>query len=212
VWKRCAQALPPTHVYVATDDDRIAEHCREVGIQVLMTGDDCLTGTDRVCQAALQVEADVYINVQGDEPLVRPADIQTVIEAARAWQGKVVNAMCAITTEQDFRSPTVPKVVTRPDGKLLYMSRAAIPTDKSQAFRGSMKQVCIYAFDGRALAAFAGRGAKTPLENLEDIEILRFLELGFDVHMIEVSQASVAVDTPEDVKRVCDALAAAGER
>jgi 3-deoxy-manno-octulosonate cytidylyltransferase (CMP-KDO synthetase) len=113
--------------------------------------------------------------------------------------------------ESDFRSPTIPKVVARPDGRLLYMSRGGIPTDKSLVFNRAMKQVCIYAFDKRSLAAFAATGKKTPLEAIEDIEILRFLEIGFDVQMVEVSQASVSVDVPEDVKRVCDALAAAGE-
>lgn len=211
VWQRCVQTLPAKQVYVATDDGRISDHCRAAGIQVVMTSEDCLTGTDRVHQASLQVEADLYINVQGDEPLVRPADILAVIEAARAHPGAVVNAMCPIGEEHDFRSPTVPKVVTRPDGRLLYMSRAAIPTDKSHAFRRALKQVCIYAFDRPALAAFSGAGAKTPLEAVEDIEILRFLELGFEVRMVEVSQASVAVDVPEDVDRVRAALAAAGE-
>lgn len=211
VWQRCARALSAERVYVATDDGRIADHCRAAGIQVAMTGENCLTGTDRVYQASLQIEADLYVNVQGDEPLVRPADIRTVIDAARAHPGTVVNAMCAIAAEHDFRSPTVPKVVARPDGRLLYMSRAGIPTDKSHAFHRAMKQVCIYAFDKPALAAFAAAGAKTPLEAVEDIEILRFLELGFEVRMVEVSQASVAVDVPEDVERVRAALAAAGE-
>lgn len=211
VWRQCARALPAERVYVATDDERIADHCRAAGIQVVITGEDCLTGTDRVYQASLQIDADLYVNVQGDEPLVRPADILAVIDTARAHPGTVVNAMCAIAEEHDFRSPTVPKVVARPDGRLLYMSRAGIPTDKLHAFRPAMKQVCIYAFDKPALAAFAGAGAKTPLEAVEDIEILRFLELGFEVRMVEVSQASVAVDVPEDVNRVRGALAAAGE-
>ncbi len=209
VWDRCIGALPECQVYVATDDNRIAEVCRGEGIQVLMTGDDCLTGTDRVHQAALQVPADIYINVQGDEPLIRPDDITRVIEAAADRPGHVLNAMCPLVEESDFRSTTVPKVVARPDGKLLYMSRAPIPTDKEHAFRGAMKQVCIYAFPRAALDAFATAGRKTPLEAIEDIEILRFLELGYDVDMIEVSGASIAVDVPADVERVEIALAAA---
>lgn len=207
VWDRCVGALPPERVYVATDDARIAQTCRAEGIQVLMTDESCLTGTDRVHQAAQQVEAEIYINVQGDEPLIRPDDIRTVIAAARARPGCVINAMCPITDETDFRSTTVPKVITRPDGRLLYMSRAPVPTDKQHAFRGAMKQVCIYAFPRPALDAFAARGEKTPLEAIEDIEILRFLESGFDVEMVEVSGASIAVDVPADVDRVERALA-----
>ncbi len=209
VWDRCTGALPAEKIFVATDDDRIADVCRAEGIQVLMTGEDCLTGTDRVHQAAQQVSADIYINVQGDEPLLDPADITAVIDAAEARPGRVVNAMCPIELEDDFRSTTVPKVVARPDGRLMYMSRAPIPTDKSHAFKGAMKQVCIYAFPPDALAAFAARDTKTPLEAIEDIEILRFLELGYEVDMVEVSGASIAVDVPEDVARVERALDAA---
>lgn len=206
VWDRCAMALPPAQVYVATDDTTIAAHCREQGIQVLMTSDTCLTGTDRVFEASTQVEADLFINVQGDEPLIAPADIAAVIAAALARPGQVVNAMCEIASEDDFRSPTVPKVVARPDGRLLYMSRGAIPTAKALAFVAARKQVCIYAFPKAALAAFAGRRAKTELEAIEDIEILRFLELGFEVQMVEVSTASIAVDVPSDIERVEQAL------
>ena len=174
-----------------------------------MTSSDCLTGTDRLQQAAVQIPADIYINVQGDEPLIEPGDILSVIDEAVSHPGRIVNAMCPIGAEDDFRSRSVPKVVARPDGRLLYMSRAPIPTDKTHGFVTAMKQVCIYAFDREKLDAFVAVGGKTPLEAIEDIEILRFLELGFDVHMVEVSSASIAVDFPEDVERVESIL---GER
>lgn len=209
VWDQCCKAVCAEQVYVATDDDRIADHCRGEGIQIVMTPDDCLTGTDRVQNAATRIDADIYINVQGDEPMILPDDINAVIAAAEASPGPIINAMCPIETEEDFRSTTVPKVVARPDGRLMYMSRAPIPTDKAHGFQGAMKQVCIYAFTREALNAFAARDTKTPLEAIEDIEILRFLELGFEVEMIEVSGASIAVDVPEDVARVERALAAA---
>lgn len=206
VWDRCVQALSAQDVYVATDDDQIASHCDQHGIRVLMTSTDCLTGTDRVYEASLQVDADVYINVQGDEPMIMPSDIHAVMDAARATPGAVVNAMCPITLEGDFYSPYVPKVVSRPDGRLLYMSRAAIPGTKSHGFVTANKQVCIYGFTKQALGAFYASGRKTPLEQIEDIEILRFLELGFEVKMIPVSGASLAVDVPEDILRVERAL------
>ncbi len=206
VFERCAAALSSERTYVATDDMRIAEACREADIQVVMTGSDCLTGTDRVYQASLQIDAELFVNVQGDEPLILPADIRAVIEAAQSEPGAVVNAMCPIAEESDFRSTTVPKVVARPDGRLMYMSRGPIPTDKEHRFRGAMKQVCIYAFPRAALTAFAGVDAKTPLEEIEDIEILRLIELGFEVRMVEVSGAAIAVDVPADVVRVVAAL------
>lgn len=209
VWERCVQAMPEMDVYVATDDERIATHCTQQGMRVLMTNGSCLTGTDRVYEASLQVEADVYINVQGDEPMIMPSDIHAVMDMARSSPGAIVNAMCPIAVEGDFYSPFVPKVVTRPDGRLLYMSRAAIPSTKSHGFVAANKQVCIYGFTKQALAAFYAHGRKTALEEIEDIEILRFLELGFEVKMITVSGASLAVDIPEDVVRVEAAINAA---
>lgn len=208
VQQRCVLALPAADVYVATDDERIRAHCADAGIQVVMTGSDCLTGTDRVYQASLKIDADLFLNVQGDEPLIEPADIHAVLDACRAHPGEIINAMCPITEETDFRSTTVPKVVARPDGRLLYMSRGAVPTTKKLKFVHAMKQVCIYGLPRAALAEFSSCKNKTPLEELEDIEILRFLELGHEVRMVQVSGASIAVDTPEDVIRVEEALRA----
>ncbi len=205
-WERCVAALPPEQVHVATDDERIADHCHAQGMQVVITGSDCLTGTDRVYEASLQIEADLYVNVQGDEPMIAPGDIQAVIEASKRQPGTVINAMCPIMDEADFRSPHVPKVVAAPDGRLLYMSRAGIPVGKTQRFEWAWRQVCIYGFPPQALARFAAATAKTPLEEVEDIEILRFLEQGIPVQMVAVSGASVAVDLPEDVAKVEAAL------
>ena len=202
VWEICGQVLPAKDIYVATDDERIAGHCGSKGIQTLMTSPNCLTGTDRVSAASKQVDADIYINVQGDEPLLDPEDIRKVISASKERPKQVVCAMCQIDSEAEFRSPTVPKVVARPDGRLLYMSRVGIPTTKNFEFQKAYKQVCIYALPRKCLDEYADLNRKTALESIEDIEILRFLELGHEVYMVEVSASSVAVDVPEDVARV----------
>jgi len=198
---RCIKAFPRDQVYVATDNQRIFEHCRENDIQVLMTPDDCLTGTDRVACVARNIDADLYINVQGDEPTMDPQDILDVYETAKSYPGEIVNGMCKINDESLFRNPTIPKVVARPDGRLLYMSRAAIPTSKQLGFNASHRQICTYAFPKKALEDFYSCKEKTPLEAIEDIEILRFLELGYEVQMVPLSDSSVAVDTPEDIPR-----------
>lgn len=211
VWERCIPVLGEEAVYVATDDQRIVDHCEEQGMRWVLTSDKCLTGTDRLAEAAQKLEADFYINVQGDEPMVRPADISRVIEASAQFPGEVLNATCDISSEPDFYSVNVPKVVMRPDGRLLYMSRAPIPGNKKKTFVWGKKQVCIYGFPPESLKNFASSTGKTPLEEQEDIEILRFLEMGYDVRMIEVSGSSVAVDVPEDVERVVGALEASGE-
>ncbi len=198
-YRQCVKALPPEMVYVATDDERIAAVCREYGIQCLMTSADCLTGTDRIAEASGMVDADCYINVQGDEPIFNPDDIGNLMATAKMHPQEILNGYCLITSEDLFRSSSIPKVVMRPDGRLLYMSRAPIPTNKNYGFNDAWRQVCAYAFPGKALQAFSVARTKTPLEQIEDIEILRFLELGWDVRMIPMSDDSVAVDNPEDI-------------
>lgn len=200
-WRQCVKAVPPEQVYVATEDARIEALCREHGIQHVMTPADCLTGTDRIAAAMRAIPADCYINVQGDEPAFNPDDLHNLIEAAKAQPDAVINGYCPIDDEAQFRSGTIPKVVLRPDGRLLYMSRAAIPTSKAHGFVQGWRQVCAYAFPAAALAAFAACREKTPLEAIEDIEILRFLELGYEVQMLPMGSDSVAVDTPEDIVR-----------
>ena len=202
VWEKCAQAVNPEKIFVATDDERISNHCWENGMQIEMTSSNCLTGTDRLFEVALKRKSDIYINVQGDEPLVSPGDIKAVIDASQNEPEITFNAMCQINEDADFRNPNVPKVITQKDGRLLYITRAPIPTNKKLEFEKAMKQVCIYAYPRDVLIAFGSLKEKTPLESIEDLEILRLLELGYEVKMIEVSGSSVAVDTPKDLEKV----------
>jgi 3-deoxy-manno-octulosonate cytidylyltransferase (CMP-KDO synthetase) len=204
-YDRCCKAVECSNVFVATDDNRIFSHCEDHDINVIMTPKSCKTGTDRVYEASKIIEADIYINVQGDEPIIDPDDIKSVIVASKKNPKKIINAMCQIS-EDDFNNPTIPKVVTSVDNRLLYSSRSGIPATKELSFITAKKQVCIYAFPKDSLASFASVDKKTPLEEIEDIEILRFLELGYDVQMIEVSNASLAVDVLEDLKKVEDIL------
>ena len=202
VWQRVCLAVDAAHVIVATDDERIARHVDGFGGTTAMTSSAHLTGTDRCHEVAQQLGASLVINVQGDEPLVDPATILAVVDAAAAHPGITINAMSTIDDDADYRSPNVPKVVAAPDHRLLYMSRGPIPSNKELTLRAAWRQVCVYAFPAAALAAFTAVGGRTPLEAAEDIEILRLLELGLPVHMIEVAPGSVAVDVPGDVGRV----------
>ena len=206
VWEKCQQAIGPGHVFVATDDDRIAKACQHFGAATLMTDSNCLTGTDRVAQAAQQLDYEFIVNVQGDEPMLDPADILAVAQAFRQAGGAVINAMAAINNEDEYWSRNVPKVVTNTAGRLQYMSRAAIPANKAGTFVKAWKQVCIYCFTRGQLASFAAATEKGPIEQIEDIEILRFLDMGIDVHMVELHSSSIAVDTPEDLQRVINAI------
>lgn len=207
---QCIKACPPEKVYVATDDDRIREICELNGIQVIMTSSDCLTGTDRIAECSQYVDADIFINVQGDEPLFNPKDLELLISYVEKYPGEIINGYCEINDEELFRSSSIPKVVFRPDGRLLFMSRAPIPSNKEHGFKKAWRQVCAYAFPRKALKDFSSVSEKTPLENIEDIEILRFLELGWEVRMIELSSDSIAVDNPEDVQRAEAAILEGG--
>lgn len=203
VWRRCCQAVDPADIVIATDDSRIADVASAFGASVQMTSSQCATGTDRVAEVASRCPADWYVNVQGDEPFVQPAAIRTVIEATKSAASDVaaINTMSTISDETDFRSVTVPKPVTSISGRLLYMSRAAIPTDKHLSFHAAFRQVGLYAFRTSALAHYSPAASKSPLEAIEDIEILRIIEAGLHVQMVEIPASGMAVDTPEDLER-----------
>lgn len=202
-YERVARVVAADRIFVATDDQRIVEECDRHSMQSVMTSTDCLTGTDRVAEVATLIDSDWYINVQGDEPFLDPSGLRDLLSqvASATPDIGVFNAYTRITSEADFRSPTVPKVVKTPDDRLLYVSRSAIPTDKSLGFSSAYRQVGLYAFRQHALARFAASNTKTPLEMLEDIEILRFLELGLPVCMLEVPDNGLAIDTPHDLER-----------
>lgn len=202
---QCLKAVPPAQITVATDDQRIFELCRGEGVDVVMTSDECLTGTDRVAEAALARPADYYVNVQGDEPVFDPADIVDFMTACEQHPDRLLMGYCSIA-EGDFRISSIPKLVFRQDGRLLYISRAAIPTTKRHEFRSAWRQVCIYGFPPAKLALYAAQKTKGPLEQIEDCETLRYLEMGEDVFCVELSDSSIAVDHPEDVAKVEAAL------
>lgn len=204
-WKRCIEATQEGRVYIATDDRRIYNTCRQFGAKCIMTSDSCLTGTDRVAEAAGKLPGDAFLNVQGDEPLFNPDDITRMIEAYSKAPDCVLNGYTDITASNDYFSASIPKLTMRQDGRLLYMSRSPIPGNKAQTFRYGYRQICAYVFPRQSLIEYAQHGKKTPMEQEEDIEILRFLELGHDVRMVKLSERSLAVDCPEDVDRADNA-------
>ncbi len=203
-----ARVVGRENVYIATDDKQIESAVLEIGYQVVMTSETCLTGTDRLVEVAQQIEADIYINVQGDEPLVYPEDIQKVIEAKKTYPNDVINGYAIIGPDEDPQNVNIPKVIFSEDQRLIYMSRAALPgfKDKKHMPCKYFKQVCIYAFNRNELLVYGAYGRKSTLEQSEDIEIIRFLEWGQSIQMVETNPGSLAVDVPEDVPKVEDAL------
>jgi 3-deoxy-manno-octulosonate cytidylyltransferase (CMP-KDO synthetase) len=203
-----ARAVGREHVYVATESETIRDVVEAAGFNALMTADTALTGTDRIAEAAALIDYDVYINVQGDEPLVDPADIQRCLRAKEERPDLIINGFSWIGPDEDPNSRNIPKVIANERGEMVYMSRVALPgfKDAKCAPTRYMKQVCIYCFTREELRAFAAFGRKSALEACEDIEILRFLELGRTIAMVETRPGSLAVDVVSDVDPVETAL------
>lgn len=188
---------------VATDDERIIEFCESVAIPVTKTSEDCLTGTDRVAEVAEKLDYDLYVNIQGDEPVIDPVAIDEVVKSYNYHGDEYLayNLYKEIENEEEFMSNTCIKVLVNENNELLYMSRYPVPFNKSTEEVKANKQVCVYGFTKKALSIFAA-STKTRNEKYEDIEILRFLDLNYKVKMMEVNYDSIAVDVPEDVKKV----------
>ncbi len=201
-YNQCKKVVPESKILVATDDQRIKKVCQDAKINTVMTSKRCLTGTDRVAEVAKKLKADFYLNIQGDEPICNPTDIKKLLIAAKSNPKKIINGYTEIKDKKLFYSGHIPKLVFRKDGRLLYQSRAPIPTTKDKKFVKSWRQVCIYSLPYKPLIKFSSVKNKTPLEALEDCELLRFLELGYEIKMIKMSDKSVSVDTKESLKEV----------
>lgn len=217
VAERVSRVPGLSRVLVATDDDRIESVCRGAGLEVARTSPACMTGTDRVWEAVREFEECRVINVQGDEPLIEPDSVLAVMQRKLDFPGAVINAQAPVETYEEAERRTVPKMVSAADGRLLYASRALVPaSNKAADGRAPLemirKQVCIYAFDRWQLERFGSAERRLPLEAAEDIEIVRFLEMGIEVRVVDVAAGTCAVDVPEDVDRVEALLGEVGRR
>ncbi len=201
-FNQCRKTVPASKIIIATDDKRIQKICSKNGINSIITSKKCLTGTDRIAEVAKKIKKKFYINVQGDEPICNPKDIKKILNFAIKNPNLIVNGYTEIKDKELFYSPNIPKVVFDKNEWLLYMSRAPIPSNKKQTFIKSWRQVCIYSFPYKYLKIYTSIKKKTKLELIEDLESNRFLELGYKIKMLKMSNKSVAVDTKEDLLKV----------
>ena len=188
-------------VIVATDSDEIFALCERNGWNARMTSPECRSGTDRVYKVAQQVAADIYVNVQGDEPLARPEHLDALLGLMQS-EGVEVGTLKTPCSTPDVSNPNAVKVVTDAAGRALYFSRSAIPYDRDQ--RGDIryfKHLGFYAYTRSALDRFC-RWPESTLEASERLEQLRFLENGVQIWVAETPFDTVGVDTEDDVKRV----------
>lgn len=211
VYERTAQAACIDRVVVATDDSRIAEEVERFGGEVQMTRADHATGTDRLAEVAARLDADLVVNVQGDEPLIDPRMIEAAVAPLAEDSGIPMGTLkTPLLSWQEYRDPNVVKVVTDKRGFALYFSRAPIPYPRDlvpdapgvlPAAFGLFRHVGLYVYRRDFLITFAGLPS-SPLENLEKLEQLRALEHGHAIRVVETDLVSLGVDTPEDLARV----------
>jgi len=191
-------------VIVATDSEEILDACRRHGWKAQITSTSHRSGTERVHEVSNSIAADVYVNVQGDEPLVRPEQLATLLDVMKdaTVQVGTVKTPCP---PEEIGNPNAVKVVTAAYGRALYFSRATIPFDRDATRPRYFKHLGLYAYRKAALDLFVSQPEST-LERSERLEQLRFLENGVAIYVGETPYDSVGVDTEEDLQRVAEIL------
>jgi 3-deoxy-manno-octulosonate cytidylyltransferase (CMP-KDO synthetase) len=200
VWEAARAARRLDRVVVATDDARIAECVRAAGGDAVMTSEAAASGTDRMAEVARRMPADAYVNVQGDEPLMPPENIDRAVGALLDAPGRSIATLAFPIGAAEASDPNVVKVACARDGRALYFSRSPIPYFRSgePAFR---RHLGIYAFQAGTLAEVAAL-PPSPLERAESLEQLRWLESGYTIWVEQAAADSIGVDTPADLVEV----------
>lgn len=210
VYERALQ-VPGVHaVLVATDDARVADAVKNFGGQYLLTSPKHTSGTDRLAEVMTQVPADIYVNLQGDEPLIRPHDVAKLVAGIQADPALLVGTLCHGITADEADNPNTVKVVLADNGDALYFSRAAIPFERDgvgyvrKGVAGAaqyLKHVGVYAYRREVLNVYYN--LKQPMmEQAEKLEQLRLLSAGIRIRVFEVEPTGPGVDTPECLERV----------
>ncbi|ARJ66534.1 3-deoxy-manno-octulosonate cytidylyltransferase [Magnetospirillum sp. ME-1] len=208
VYRRTALCPELAETYVATCDEEIRSAVEGFGGKAIMTADTHERASDRIAEAAAGIDADIIVMVQGDEPMTHPGMISESLVPFRNEPGtECVNLMKRIDTEADFNNRDTIKVVVDLAGFALYMSREPIPTRERLRFGefAAYKQVCIIPFTRDGLMRYT-RLAPTPLEIAESIDMMRLIEHGHRVRMVETAHSTQAVDRPEELERVGEML------
>ena len=204
VYERASLARYLTATIIATDDKRIYDAAKSFGARVVMTRADHVSGTDRVAEAASAENAELVVNIQGDEPLIDPAAIDAAI-LPLAHDPEIVMGTLkkAIEDPREITDANVVKVVTDRDGDAIYFSRCPIPYERDQARPGThFKHIGLYVYRRDFLLRYPALPVG-PLEQAERLEQLRALENGYRIRVVETECESLGVDTPEDLERVC---------
>jgi 3-deoxy-manno-octulosonate cytidylyltransferase (CMP-KDO synthetase) len=196
---RAAKASPLlNYVVVATDSTEVLEFCRSQEIEARLTSPNCASGSDRVYEISRSLKAEVYVNIQGDEPLIRPSHIEALLAPFENTDADVTTLSVPCKAD-DIGNPNAVKVVTAIDGRALYFSRATIPFDRDRTgYSGYRKHLGLYAYRRQALELFSLL-PPSQLEQIEKLEQLRLLENGISLYVAESRYDTVGVDTEEDL-------------
>lgn len=202
VYQQAKKVTEFTEVVIATDDDRIKAACDELGMKVVMTSENCSTGSDRVAEVAKSIVGDLYVNIQGDEPVIEPEMIRQVIRIFDDESVCFGTLKKEITDKEQIEANSTVKVVTDRLGDAMYFSRNVIPSNSKEKFRARVfRHVGIYAYTRDFLIWF-GETPQTEMELGEGIEPLRAMEYGYKIRVHETEFESIGVDLPEHIKLV----------
>lgn len=200
VWRAAHQSGRMNPVLVATDSEEVHTACRDTGIPIVMTSPDCASGSDRVREVAAQIDADIYVNIQGDEPTLTPDFFEPLLNLFQRPEVQVAT-LAVPCSPDEIANPNAVKVVTASDGRALYFSRSTIPYDRDAAgYSGYRKHLGIYAYRKAALFRFAEL-PPGQLEQIERLEQLRLLENGIHIYVAPAPRDTIGVDTEEDLAR-----------
>jgi 3-deoxy-manno-octulosonate cytidylyltransferase (CMP-KDO synthetase) len=208
---RAARACPLLdHVLIATDSQEVLDFAQAHSLPAVFTPEDCASGTDRVHAVAQSIPADIYVNIQGDEPLLTPEHFTPLLDLFRRPEVQVAT-LAVRCPAHEISNPNAVKVVTAADDRALYFSRAAIPYDReTSGFAGYRKHLGIYAYRRAALAQFAALPPSW-IEQVERLEQLRLLDNGIDIYVATAPCDTIGVDTEEDL-RAAEAILSARSR
>ncbi|MFQ3609884.1 MAG: 3-deoxy-manno-octulosonate cytidylyltransferase [Fimbriimonadales bacterium] len=201
VWERAKQARSLDALYIATPDPEIVQAAQGFGAEALLTSHAHRSGTDRLAEVARLTEGEIYVNIQGDEPLLQPEAIDRAVEPLRNDPTVMMSSLYCPAKPEDYENPSVVKVVMDCKGDALYFSRSRIPYPRESTDLPVWRHIGLYVFRRALLLQFA-QWEPTPLERTENLEQLRVLENGYRIRMVYFEHASIAVDTETDLAQV----------
>ncbi|MGD9276205.1 MAG: 3-deoxy-manno-octulosonate cytidylyltransferase [Candidatus Pacearchaeota archaeon] len=200
VYNQAKKSKLLTRVIIATDEKKVFDIAKKLGMEIIMTSKKHKTGTDRISEVAKKIDAEIIVNIQGDEPLINPKDIDLAVKPMIKDSRIAMSTLkIELKNKGDIKDKNNVKVVTDKEGFALYFSRSEIPFKRNEG--KTYKHIGLYSYRKDFLLKFSKMG-QTTLEKAESLEQLRALENGFKIKVVETKNESIGVDIPEDLERV----------